>query len=170
MNPDVTTTAGRIGLLGQRLMAVDGSPFQSLGKGLLGQREDAVNAANDAQQFGLKQQEANDRGSYYRAQIDAKNQPDNGTSNMQDWEKYQQLLKTDPAQAHQFWMMTSGAARDPSLRPPPQQRLYMTNNGYQTPDKAVGMMGAPKQFAPHHASTAPPRTKTVGGKTYVWEP
>ena len=41
-NPDASTTAGKIGLLGQYLMAADGSPFQSVGKGLIGMRADQV--------------------------------------------------------------------------------------------------------------------------------
>lgn len=54
MTPDASTTQGKFGILGDYLMAADGSPFQGLGKGLLASRADADKQASAQTEMALK--------------------------------------------------------------------------------------------------------------------
>jgi hypothetical protein len=71
ISPDTSTTAGKIGLLGQYLMASEGSPLQGLGQGLLAGRADERDRMTEDRRLGIQEQQADALAGYREAQLAA---------------------------------------------------------------------------------------------------
>ena len=161
VSPDATTTRGKLGLLGQAMMAGDGSPFQSLGKGLLGIRQQAATEADATDERDIKRREADARIGYYNARASGDDKP-----------QFDVRIGGDGRPV--ITNRRTGEAMNPAGimgRPAPQPRLYATANGYQPPSAAIGEMPYAKPPAPPRASTAPPKyMKSKSGQLMKWVP
>lgn len=58
VSPDASTTRGKIGILGQYLMAQSGSPFEGLGKGLIGARQEGFDRADTNRRLDIAETQA----------------------------------------------------------------------------------------------------------------
>ena len=153
VNPDTSTTRGKIGLMGQYMMAQSGSPFEALGKGLLGARDDVFNKDEAAASLAERRGLIGAQTEYYKARASDTNQaPKPRIMQLRDGS----IVSVDPATG-------TPTVISPAIAGMGSEPMVATSNGYQPRSKAVGMMPYSKPTA---APAARVQSKTVNGVKY----
>ncbi len=146
LNPDPKTTAGKIGILGQALMAGSGGAFAPLGQALMGVRQEQERLDQ------LQHEQAIDRRMADAAELRAANigAPD-ATANQRDFEYFRAL--PEGPEKELMRQMLIGRDRVQASEP-----LVATSEGYLPRSQAAGKMPfrAPPRASAGRAAPKPP--------------
>lgn len=150
-NPDPTKPGGGMALLGQYLMAAEGSPFKGIGEGLIAARNDTFNkgeaAASLADRRALMQAQA---GYYGKRTANAEQGPPPRVMQLRDGS----IIQIDARTGER-------AVISPPIAGMGGEPMVATEQGYQPRSKAVGMMPYRAPTAPRQ-SNGPPKYKPGG--------
>ena len=149
-NPDTSKPGGGLALLGQYLMASEGSPFEALGRGLIGARDDAFRKDEAAASLADRRGLIGAQTEYYKARAsDTNAAPAHRIMQLRDGS----IVSVDPATGQKTIISEpiAGMGGEP---------MVATTEGYVPRSQAGGMMPYSKPAAP---VAAPAARMGVGG-------